>query len=312
MLQDYLLNANERLYWLYLLASALLATIWHMIAWQKRNPLAKKGSLWRDYWWHPSARLDYVYFLAMWLIQAALLPPAVIFTAYLSEKLTYLLTTYGLPVQSDWPFFWIVIAYSSGLFVFGEFSRYWLHRKLHTSPLLWAFHKVHHSAEVLTPITYYRVHPVEKILFGVRYLFSVGMVTGFAQWLFQGRLDVGTILGANGVVFIFSLVGGNLRHSHIYMRYPKWLEWLLMSPAQHQMHHTNRFAGRNYGGYLGLWDKLFGTFAGSEKMPEMPEKYGFNEKISQPYRSLKGILWEPFAECGKILKRSWKVYRQKQ
>lgn len=303
MLQDYLFNANQRLYWLYLLATVLWATVWYAKAWRQRNPFAKTGSIWQDYWWHKSARLDYLYFVGFWVFQATLLPPSVYFTAYLSEQLTQFLHRFAPPVQNDWAMIWIVIAYTTALFTFGEFSRYWLHRKFHASAWLWAFHKAHHSAEVLTPITYYRVHPVEKMLFAVRYLFSVGMVTGFSQWLFAGRLDMGTILGANGLVFIFSVIGGNLRHSHIYLRYPSWLENWFLSPAQHQMHHTNRFASYNYGGYLGIWDKLFGTFASSEQLPQMPQKYGFHAKIGQHYQTMSGFLWQPFVDCWAILRK---------
>jgi sterol desaturase/sphingolipid hydroxylase (fatty acid hydroxylase superfamily) len=32
---------------------------------------------------------------------------------------------------------------------------------MHRIPVLWEFHKVHHSAEVLTPISLYRAHPVD-------------------------------------------------------------------------------------------------------------------------------------------------------
>src|ERR1039458_8498353 len=35
----------------------------------------------------------------------------------------------------------------------------------HAIPALWEFHKVHHSAEVLTPLTEMRTHPVEIIAF---------------------------------------------------------------------------------------------------------------------------------------------------
>lgn len=304
MFHSYLFNANERLYWLYLLATVLWATLWYLRAWYKRNPFAKKGSIWHDYWWHKSARLDYGYFVGIWLLQAILLPPSIDFTLYFSQQFTAILQHYFMPPnQQDWTIWAIMACYTIFLFTFGEFSRYWLHRKLHTTAWLWAFHKAHHSAEVLTPITYYRVHPVEKLLFGIRYIFSVGMVTGFSQWLFAGRLDMGTILGANALVFIFSMVGGNLRHSHIYLRYPKWLEIWFLSPAQHQMHHTNHFASRNYGGYLGIWDKLFGTFASSELLPEKPKNYGFHKKLSKNYQTMSGFLGQPFVDCWVILQK---------
>jgi Fatty acid hydroxylase superfamily len=45
------------------------------------------------------------------------------------------------------------------VFLAVEFG-YWLsHWLMHTIPALWEFHKVHHSAEVLTPLTEWRQHP---------------------------------------------------------------------------------------------------------------------------------------------------------
>ena len=38
------------------------------------------------------------------------------------------------------------------------------HWLFHVVPELWEFHKVHHSAEVMTPITAARMHPVEEIV----------------------------------------------------------------------------------------------------------------------------------------------------
>ena len=43
---------------------------------------------------------------------------------------------------------------------------YWLdHYLSHKVPILWEFHKVHHSAEVLSPLTNFRVHPVDTLVF---------------------------------------------------------------------------------------------------------------------------------------------------
>ncbi len=45
---------------------------------------------------------------------------------------------------------------------------YWTaHFAMHRIPALWEFHKVHHSAEVLTPLTEWRQHPLELMLFPV-------------------------------------------------------------------------------------------------------------------------------------------------
>ena len=44
----------------------------------------------------------------------------------------------------------------------------------HKIPALWEFHKVHHSAEVMTPLTELRQHPVEIIVV----VNLIGLATG--------------------------------------------------------------------------------------------------------------------------------------
>ena len=141
----------------------------------------------------------------------------------------------------------------------GDFTRYWLHRFLHTIPFLWEFHKVHHSAKVLTPITFYRVHFVENFLFGLRYSLSVGFVTGIFIYFFGAKINIYMIFGVNALVFISSIFGSNLRHSHVPFSYFSFIEKWFLSPKQHQIHHDKKHFNKNYGGYIAIWDRVFGT-----------------------------------------------------
>nr|WP_216092588.1 sterol desaturase family protein [Candidatus Marithrix sp. Canyon 246] len=49
-----------------------------------------------------------------------------------------------------------MVLFTLSLFIFSDLTRYLLHRLLHSIPILWEFHKVHHSAKVLNPFTFYR------------------------------------------------------------------------------------------------------------------------------------------------------------
>src|SRR5438094_778580 len=51
------------------------------------------------------------------------------------------------------------------LFLALEFAYWFDHYLSHKVPLLWEFHRVHHSAEVLTPFTNSRVHPIDSLFF---------------------------------------------------------------------------------------------------------------------------------------------------
>lgn len=304
LIDDYLFSPNQRLYWAYLYSAAVLAVLYRL--WQPPATIAanaRDDGIWRGYWLHRSALLDYRYFVVVWLVKLYLLAPLVLSAKTVADGVFSLLIFVHTPAWLSWPAVSIVLVYTASLFVAGEFSRYWLHRWLHTLPWLWQFHKVHHSAEVLNPLTFYRVHPFENLLFGLRYALSAGTVTGLCLWLFGARLSLYTIGGANAAVALFALVGGNLRHSHVYLRYPHRLEKWLMSPAQHQLHHTGTHARFNYGGYLSVFDRLFGTLQRSNTIAK-PMQFGFPKHMGSQYHSVTALLWQPLRDCYALWRRT--------
>ncbi len=313
IINDYLLNPSQRVYWLYLLTAGIIVLAYGaFIYYASGKILITKDNI-KNYWLHPSAKLDYIYFILNSLLKIVIIAPLVISAKTIAEWIFY----YLMKINPDMMFninlstSIVVAIYSISLFLVSDFTRYWLHRWLHTVPFLWAFHKVHHSCEVLNPISFYRVHPVENLLFGLRYSLSTGIVTGICLWLFGSQLDIWTIFGSNAFVVIFLLLGANLRHSQIYLYYPKWLEKLFISPAQHQLHHSPRYVTKNYGGYLGIWDYIFGSWQ-SGKDAIKPTRYGFSKTMSKPYQSLSGLILEPFRDIFKTWKKHYEKNNKKQ
>ena len=60
---------------------------------------------------------------------------------------------------------------------------------MHRIPALWEFHKVHHSAEVLTPITFYRSHPVDMLVQTVAEALASGIVTSVFLYVFGSIIE---------------------------------------------------------------------------------------------------------------------------
>lgn len=294
----YFFDPNERLFWGYLLSAAAIAVVMTLL--QGRR-LPKSGAA-KSYWLHRSAVVDYQYFFIIWLIKVYLLAP-LLFSARDVALLTHALTREQLSPLPGVSYQTVGWLYTICLFVASDFTRYWLHRALHAFDCLWVFHKVHHSAEVLNPVTFYRVHPVESLLFGIRYALTVGVVTGIFMSLFGAKINIQQVIGVNLFLFIFSVLGSNLRHSHIYLRYPGWLERLLISPAQHQLHHQYRTARRNYGGALALWDWLFGSLKVSRR-GQKPEYFGLGEADSAHFDSVAKLLLSPFNALFRQIKKS--------
>lgn len=260
-----LLGPNHRVYAPFVATSLLLAAV----AWRWSTPAgpAPKTSLVRylfpvGLFRHRSARLDAVWLVVRGPIQVLLgLPLRIsvigVALAICGRARDVFGGTPMPPFSERAPLF---VAFSLALFLADDFSRYVVHRLMHRVPALWELHKVHHSAEVLTPLTLYRVHPIESLFNQWRGALVAGVVTGLFMWAFPGRLRAFEILGVDALGFVWTAVGANLRHSHAWLTFPPWLERWLVSPAQHQLHHardSRRFG--NYGSALAMWDTLFGT-----------------------------------------------------
>lgn len=285
---DFLTNPNKRVYWLYLLASIFLAFIYYYFS-KKNSRVILSSKLWL----HPSAKLDYIYFFLANLVNIFLLVPFILSAknvALFTNKFLY--QNFGFIEFNSFSYFQITIFYTIAIFVFSDFTRYWLHRFLHTIPFLWEFHKVHHSAKVLTPITFYRVHFVENFLFGLRYALSVGFVTGIFIYLFGAKINLYMIFGVNALVFISSIFGSNLRHSHVPFSYFSFIEKWFLSPKQHQIHHDKKHFNKNYGGYIAIWDRVFGTLALSKDVKVL--KFGLRKNQMNEYISIKDLYTRPF------------------
>ena len=97
----------------------------------------------------------------------------------------------------------IAILFTTTLFILDDAAKYVIHRALHRIPLLWCFHRVHHTAETLTPFTVYRTHPVEGIIFALRAIFVQALAIGVFFFFFGDRVELLTLLGANIFSFFF-------------------------------------------------------------------------------------------------------------
>lgn len=176
-----------------------------------------------------------------------------------------------------------------------DFAIYWIHRTYHIWGLIWPLHAVHHSAEVLTPITTYRQHPLASVLTVLVQSGMVGVVQGLMLGTLSPSTEIATIAGINAFLIVANAGLAALHHSHVWLSYGPVVEHIIISPAQHQIHHSQNPAhhDRNYGNSLAIWDWMFGTLyviRGPEDLV-----FGLTEDVEKPLRSqrLWPILWDP-------------------
>ncbi|MEO0329932.1 MAG: sterol desaturase family protein [Pseudomonadota bacterium] len=200
----------------------------------------------------------------------------------------------------------VVGLFSLTMFVIDDLTKYLVHRWMHRVPILWSIHKVHHSAETLTPITVYRVHPLEGVLYGSRSAVAQGITLSVFFFLFGDMVNLYTVVGVNILVFVFHVTGSNLRHSHINISYWPWLERVLISPSQHQLHHSvaEEHFDKNFGAALAIWDWLFGSLHLSEDSNDLI--FGLDPSENSSATSLKTLYLGPVLEIKRISVKAFK------
>ena len=184
-----------------------------------------------------------------------------------------------------------------------EFAYWGAHYAFHRIPALWEFHKVHHSAEVMTTLTEMRQHPIEIIAFMNAISLATGLVFGLMTYLFGPGTGHLTLLNGNIALTLFMLTWGHLRHSHLWIPVQGLAGKLLQSPAHHQVHHSTdpRHFDKNLGFALAVWDWAFGTLHIPASEPEVAH-FGVGEDY-EDYATVARALGRPFAKASAALRQ---------
>ena len=130
-----------------------------------------------------------------------------------------------------------------------DFSIYLWHLLNHVVPLLWRFHRVHHSDMYMDVSTANRFHLGEILLSGLV------------------RISVVYLLGIPLLSYLFFEILVNLsiqfHHSSIRVNHSFERVWgmLFVPPYLHRIHHSVKILERdaNYGVIMSVWDRMLGT-----------------------------------------------------
>ena len=307
------IDPKKRVFLFYILISILIATAWFMI----NKKLSFKKTLIKIFdkkiFFSKSAKSDYKIFLINQLIMMIVSP-------FLITQLTIATALYFYFHTIDWlsagmfvgiAKIYIILSFTIFQFTIDDFSKYIVHRFMHKWPVLWALHKVHHSATVLTPMTVFRTHPLEGIIFSLRSAITQAIGISIFFYLFGNLVSLYTIVGVNVFVFVFNILGSNLRHSHIGIRYWKWLEYIFISPAQHQLHHSVAFEhhDKNFGAALAVWDWLFGSLHHSVEFETL--HLGIKKDQKETTHNLRNLYFDPINEIKKHIFNKIKKIKNK-
>ena len=247
---------------------------------------------------HASALLDYRYVLVNYyviaLIVGAMFLSAATTTGWILAALEFALGKNSAPGA---PGLVAMLAFTVILFMAMDLGNFLAHMMQHKVPWLWEFHKIHHSAEVLTPITALRVHPVGEIVTTQVIALCVGAVNAGFLYVYDGPVAQVTLLGVNALDFLYYTIGAyHLAHSHVWLVFPRGFREIFLSPALHLIHHSvdPRHRDKNFAFTFTFWDRLAGTLY----MPHDAEKdtlvLGLGDGEERDFRTVWQLYARPF------------------
>jgi sterol desaturase/sphingolipid hydroxylase (fatty acid hydroxylase superfamily) len=204
-----------------------------------------------------------------------------------------LVGAFGPAAAPAWPEYASRAVITLMLFLAYELGYWFNHWLSHKVPLLWEFHKVHHSATVLTPLTNFRVHPIYAMVFANILALSAAVASGFGNYVFGSTTYQYALNDTNIILVLFIHAYVHLQHSHMWITFGGVLGRIFVSPAHHQVHHSDnpKHFNKNFGSCLALWDWLFGTLYVPQKKRE-PLTFGFADRPDA--HTVKGELVAPF------------------
>lgn len=284
------------------LFSGLVVAFFVYLYLRRREPEYAGESFWRyafpkSVYAHPSAIVDYKYvgfdILTRFFVYVPLIGGVSQITYILLSKLSIDISFNAFAEMNYYLRVAIVTLVAAAVI---DFSVFFSHFILHKIPFLWPFHEIHHSAEVLTPVTVHRVHPVEELTNGVVSGVMTGLVAATYSAMTGDALAPYTLFGLNIISFVYYLSVYQLRHSHIWLSYGTVMSYLVVSPAQHQIHHSieRKHWNKNYGFTFAIWDWLFGTLYVPKEREEI--SFGIPDVDYSDFSTVPKLYFLPFVK----------------
>ncbi len=162
-----------------------------------------------------------------------------------------------------------------------DFWMYVWHRANHAIPLLWRFHRMHHTDPNMDVTTATRFHLGEHLGSSLLRLGLIPLL-GWEIW--------------NLVIYdILVIAATQFHHANIGLgRFDRPLRWIIVTPNMHKLHHSNqrRETDSNFSVVLSVWDKLAGSFRMRADVKSIV--FGLKEFPEPAWQTLWGMLRTPF------------------
>lgn len=303
----WMFEPGGRVYWPFLIsayAMALIAFYDRGIAPKKAIPTFFSPKVWlHDTALNEALVVIMTFFLSFYVFDKLHLLSPVFFNTLFMDAIAY----FDVPKISETPTLTASIIYIIASFMALDFGYFLAHYLMHKYTFLWEFHKVHHSAQVMTPLTSLRQHPMEILFNRIIRLLFLGVVNGAFFYLYPFYPTITVIASTNAALFLFLFFGSALGHSNVWISFGK-LEKYIISPAMHQIHHstTPKHFNKNFGLALTIWDRMFGTAYLTPTYEEIEFGLGVEDK---KFLTLNNLIFTPFKRSYRKIIRKKKVVK---
>ena len=149
--------------------------------------------------------------------------------------------------------------------VIADFGHYWIHRLMHYK-MFWRIHKWHHAPDYMYWLMGVRTTLPQQVLVNLPYIFAYPFVALSPWWM-------ALAIGAGHAV------QNDWMHLNVTWR-SSWLEWLIVTPRYHHIHHSNEpeHYVANLGALFTVWDRMFGTYVDPDTL-RRELSFGIDEKV---------------------------------
>ncbi len=178
---------------------------------------------------------------------------------------------------------------------------YGVHRANHAVPVLWRFHRAHHSDLDLDVTTAFRFHPGEVLISALIKLPAI--------WAL-GVSPLGLVSFEIGLLAAAQFQHSNLR---VPEPYETIVRRVLVTPNMHRIHHSTVRGehNSNFSTILSVWDRLLGTYRMNVHQEDI--RIGLLEYQDPRAVSLTRVVWMPFVgRCSRTCSRSFCMMRRTQ
>lgn len=176
-------------------------------------------------------------------------------------------------------------------FLLLDLAIYAQHVVFHKVPLLWRFHRMHHSDVDFDTTTGIRFHPIEIVL---SMLYKLALVAA---------------LGASpAAVLVFEVVlnaTSLFNHGNVSLgRLDPFVRKLVVTPDMHRVHHSvpREEHDTNFGFNFSFWDRMFGTYLAQPAAGHDGMKIGLEHFRDRREAWLHRLLWQPFVGDARLAK----------